>query len=78
MFECQMGHGKAIREAFRDVAVRNKRHGADRNKSYSKPVKGVLSVVNTRGLWIAGKLLELLLELACCLQNCLDSMMVGY
>jgi hypothetical protein len=32
LFECQMAHGKALREAFRDVAVRNKRHVVDRNK----------------------------------------------
>ena len=32
LFECQMGHGKALREAFRDVVVRNKRHVVDRNK----------------------------------------------
>ncbi len=77
MLGCQMEHIKGFREAFRDVIVRDERHGVDRNKSYSKPVKGVLGVVGTKGLWIAGKLLELLLELACYLQNCLSSLLVG-
>ncbi len=72
-----MEHSKALREAFRDGAVRDERHGVDRNQSYSKPVKGVLGIVDTKGLWIAGKLLELPFELACCLQNSLSSLLVG-
>ncbi len=35
-----MEHSKAFREALRDGAVRDERHGVDRNQSYSKPVKG--------------------------------------
>ena len=65
-----MEHSNVTREAFRDVAVRDVRHGVDRKQSYSKPVKGVLGVVNTKGLLITEKWLELLLELACWLQNC--------
>ncbi len=45
-----MEHSNVIWEAFRDVAVRDVRHGADRKQSYSKPMKGVLGVVNTKGL----------------------------
>ena len=77
MLGCQMEHSKALREAFRDIAIRDKRHGVDLNQSYPKPVKGVLGIVDIKGLWIAGKLLELLLELACCLQNSLSSLLVG-
>ncbi len=45
-----MEHSNVLWEAFRDVAVRDVRQGADRKQSYSKPVKGVLGVVNTKGI----------------------------
>jgi hypothetical protein len=44
-----MEHSKVLWEAFRDVVVRDVRHIVDRMQSYSKPVKGALGVVNTKG-----------------------------
>ena len=77
MFECQMGMARPFGKRFGMVLFGISDMLRIVIKSYSKPVKGALSVVNTRGLWIAGKLLERLLELACCLQNSRSSLLVG-
>ncbi len=51
--------------------------GQRRKMSDTAFERGMLGIDDTKGLWITGKLLELPLELACCLHNSLSSLLVG-
>ena len=64
-----MEHSEVGRKAFRDVAVS---HNVNRKLGCSKPVKGVHGVLNTKELLCYREWLELLLELACWLQSCVE------